>query len=54
MTLTASNTTLASLVTGRQSVAEAIERDHIRLKGPKTAIRRMFDVLGFPLVRLGS
>ena len=53
VTLTASNTTLASLVTGRQSVAEAIERDHIRLKGSKTAIRRMFDVLGFPLVRLG-
>ena len=51
--LTASSKTLASLVTGRQSVAEAIERDHITLKGSKTAIRRMFDVIGFPLVRLG-
>lgn len=37
----------------RQSVAEAIEDGHITLKGSKTAIRRMFDVIGFPLVRLG-
>ena len=51
--LTASSKTLASLVTGRQSVAEAIERDHMRLKGSKTAIRRMFHVTGFPLVQLG-
>jgi DNA-binding HxlR family transcriptional regulator len=51
--LTASNTALASLVTGEQSVAEAIEHGHITLKGSKTAIRRMFDVIGFPLVRLG-
>jgi DNA-binding HxlR family transcriptional regulator/putative sterol carrier protein len=53
VTLTASSTTLASLVTGRQTVAEAIERGHIELKGPKTATRRMFDVIGFPLIRLG-
>src|SRR6516225_4948046 len=53
VTLTASSSALASLVTARQSVAEAIERDHIRLKGSKTAIRRMFDAIGFPLVRLG-
>src|SRR6516165_2792337 len=53
VTLTASNTTLASLVTGGQSVAEAIEHGHMTLKGSKTAIRRMFDVIGFPLVRLG-
>jgi hypothetical protein len=53
VTLTATNATIASLVTGRQSVAEAIEHGHITLKGSKTAIRRMFDVIGFPLVRLG-
>jgi DNA-binding HxlR family transcriptional regulator len=53
VTLTATNATIASLVTGRQSVAEAIEHGHITLKGSKTAIRRMFDVTGFPLVRLG-
>jgi putative sterol carrier protein len=53
VTLTASNPTLANLVTGRQSVAEAIEHGHIALKGSKTAIRRMFDVIGFPLIRLG-
>ena len=53
VTLTASNPALASLVTGRQTVAEAIEHGHIKLKGPKTAIRRMFNVIGFPLVRLG-
>jgi len=53
VTLTASNATLASLVTGGQSVAEAIEHGHMTLKGSKTAIRRMFDVIGFPLVRLG-
>jgi DNA-binding HxlR family transcriptional regulator len=53
VTLTASNPALASLVTGRQSVAEAIEHGHITLKGSKTAIRRMFHVIGFPLVRLG-
>jgi DNA-binding HxlR family transcriptional regulator len=53
VTLTATNATLASLVTGRQTVAEAIEHGHIKLKGSKTAIRRMFDVTGFPLVRLG-
>ena len=54
VTLTTSNTTLAGLVTGRQSVAEAIEQGHLKLKGSKTAVRRMFDVTGFPLVRLGS
>jgi DNA-binding HxlR family transcriptional regulator len=53
VTLTASTPALASLVTGRQSVAEAIEHGHITLKGSKTAIRRMFDVTGFPLIRLG-
>jgi DNA-binding HxlR family transcriptional regulator len=53
VTLTASTAALASLVTGRQSVAEAIEHGHITLKGSKTAIRRMFHVTGFPLVRLG-
>jgi len=53
VTLTATNATIASLVTGRQSVAEAIEHGHITLKGSKTAMRRMFDVIGFPLVRLG-
>jgi hypothetical protein len=53
VTLTATNATLATLVTGRHSVAEAIEHGHINLKGSKTAIRRMFHVLGFPLVRLG-
>ena len=53
VTLTTSNTTLAGLVTGRQSVAEAIEHGHITLKGSKTAIGRMFDVIGFALVRLG-
>jgi DNA-binding HxlR family transcriptional regulator len=53
VTLTASNTTLASLVTGEQSVAEAIEHGHLTLKGSETAIRRMFHVIGFPLVRLG-
>jgi DNA-binding HxlR family transcriptional regulator len=53
VTLTATNATLASLVTGRQSVAEAIEHGHITLKGPETAVRRMFEVIGFPLVRLG-
>src|SRR5215469_10033715 len=53
VTLTASNPALARLVTGRQSVAEAIEHGHITLKGSKTAIQRMFDVTGFPLIRLG-
>ena len=53
VTLTASNSTLASLVTGRQTVAEALEHGHITLKGSKTAIRRMFHVTGFPLIRLG-
>ena len=53
VTLTATNATLATLVTGRHSVAEAIEHGHIKLKGSKTAILRMFHVLGFPLVRVG-
>jgi putative sterol carrier protein len=53
VTLTASNPALADLVTGRQTVADAIERGRIKLKGPKTAMRRMFNVIGFPLVRLG-
>ena len=53
VTLTASNPAIANLVTGRQSVAEAIEHGHITLKGSETAIRRMFNVAGFPLVRLG-
>jgi DNA-binding HxlR family transcriptional regulator/putative sterol carrier protein len=53
VTLTASNPALADLVTGRQTVADAIEHGRIKLKGPKTAMRRMFNVIGFPLVRLG-
>jgi len=53
VTLTASNPALASLVTGRQTVAEATEHGHIKLKGSKTAVQRMFNVIGFPLVRLG-
>ena len=53
VTLTASSVALADLVTGRQSVAEAAERGHITLEGSKTAIQRMFDVIGFPLARLG-
>ena len=53
VTLTASSPALAGLVTGKQSVAEAIEHGHITLKGSKTAIRRMFHVTGFPLVQLG-
>jgi len=53
VTLTAGNSTLANLVTSRQTVAEAIEHGHIKLSGSKTAIRRMFNVTGFPLVRLG-
>ena len=52
VTLTASNSALASLVTGKQTVAEAIEHGHITLKGSEAAIRRMFDAIGFPLVRL--
>jgi DNA-binding HxlR family transcriptional regulator/putative sterol carrier protein len=53
VTLTASNSSLANLVTGSQSVSEAIQEGHIRLKGSKAATRRMFTVIGFPLVRLG-
>jgi DNA-binding HxlR family transcriptional regulator len=53
VTLTATSTTLASIVTGGQSVAEAIEHGHITLTGSKPAIRRMFHVIGFPLARLG-
>jgi len=53
VTLTASNPALAGLITGRQSVAEAIEHGDITLKGSKAAIRRMFQVTGFPLIRLG-
>jgi putative sterol carrier protein len=54
VTLTATNSALANLVTGRQSVAEAIQHGQIRVKGSKTAIRQMFTVIGFPLLRLGS
>jgi len=53
VTLTASNSALSDLVTGRQTVAEALRHGHIKLMGSKTAIRRMFNVAGFPLVRLG-
>ena len=53
VTLTATAPALADLVTGRQSVAEAIEHGRITLTGPEPAIRRMFAVIGFPLVRLG-
>jgi DNA-binding HxlR family transcriptional regulator len=53
VTLTATSAALAGLVTGRQSVAETIEHGHITLRGSKTAIGRMFHVIGFPLVRLG-
>src|SRR6516225_2622625 len=53
VTLTASSTALADIVTGRASVAEMIEDQRIRLKGSKAAIKRMFAVVGFPLARLG-
>ncbi len=54
VTLTASNAALADLVTGRQSVSEAVERGHIALEGSTTAVWRMFRVIGFPLIRLES
>jgi DNA-binding HxlR family transcriptional regulator len=53
VTLIATNSALGDVVTGRRSVAEAIEGGQFELKGSKAAIRRMFDVIGFPLVRLG-
>jgi DNA-binding HxlR family transcriptional regulator len=53
VTLTASSTALADIVTGRASVAEMIHDQRIRLKGSKAAIKRMFAVVGFPLARLG-
>jgi DNA-binding HxlR family transcriptional regulator len=49
--LTASNSELASLVIGQQSLAEAIEHGRIMLKGSHTAILRMFKVIGFSLIR---
>jgi DNA-binding HxlR family transcriptional regulator len=54
LTFTTSSTTLASIVTGRMSVAEAVEAGEVQLKGPRQALRRMFSVLGFPLVRIGD
>jgi DNA-binding HxlR family transcriptional regulator/putative sterol carrier protein len=53
VTLMATNAALADVVTGRRSVTEAIESGQLELKGPKAARRRMFEVIGFPLVRLG-
>jgi alkyl sulfatase BDS1-like metallo-beta-lactamase superfamily hydrolase len=53
VTLMATKSALADLVTGRRSVNEAVEEGHLELKGSKAAIRRMFEVIGFPLVRLG-
>jgi hypothetical protein len=35
------------------TVAEAVERREVQLKGSKAAIERMFTVVGFPLARLG-
>jgi DNA-binding HxlR family transcriptional regulator len=53
VTLKASNAALADIVTGRRSVAEAVDAKQLQLKGSKRAIERMFSVIGFPLVRLG-
>jgi hypothetical protein len=53
VTLIATNSALADVVTGRRSVTEAVETGQLELKGSKAAIRRMFEVIGFPLVRLG-
>jgi len=53
VTLIATNAALADVVTGRRSVTEAIDGSQLELKGSKAARRRMFEVIGFPLVRLG-
>jgi DNA-binding HxlR family transcriptional regulator len=47
-----SNTTFASILTGKVSVAEAIDAGEVRFKGSRQALRRMFSVLGFPFVRV--
>jgi len=47
-----SNSTFASIVTGKVSVAEAIEARGVEFKGSKQALHRMFSVLGFPFVRV--
>jgi DNA-binding HxlR family transcriptional regulator len=53
VTLKASNAVLADIVTGRRSVADAVDAKQLQLKGSRRSTERMFNVIGFPLVRLG-
>jgi DNA-binding HxlR family transcriptional regulator len=50
--LKASSATLGAIVLGQTTVADAVQRREVHLKGTKMAIERMFMVVGFPLARL--
>ena len=51
-TFKASSATLGAIVLGQTTVADAIQRREVHMKGTKMAIERMFMVVGFPLARL--
>jgi len=52
-TFKADSATVGAIVLGQITVAEAVERRQVQLKGSKRAIERMFTVVGFPLARMG-
>jgi DNA-binding HxlR family transcriptional regulator len=52
-TFKASGATLGAIVRGQTTVADAVQRREVHLKGSKMVIERMFVVVGFPLARLG-
>ena len=54
VTLRTDSATLAAIVRGQITIAEAVGRGEAYLKGSSRAVRRMLAIVGFPLARLGS
>jgi DNA-binding HxlR family transcriptional regulator len=53
VTFKTSSSTLGAIYCRRTTVAEAIEQGEARLRGSRTAFRRMFGIVGFPSEALG-
>ena len=54
VTLRTDSTTLAAIVRGQITIAEAVDRGEAYLKGSRRAVQRMLAIVGFPLARLGA
>ena len=54
VTLRTDSATLAAIVRGQITIAEAVDRSEAYLKGSRRAVQRMLAIVGLPLARVGS